>query len=396
MTPSSLPVIDNESIAPRILAGFSAIIIGIGLNRFSYIAFIPILITANWLTPEQAGYLGAANLLGYLLGALSANATALKFGVRSVVRANMLISIISFAACAWPLGFEWLAFWRLVAGVTGAQLMVVAVPAVLSAIPPSRKGRASGIVFSGIGFGIIFSGLAMPQLAELGVVETWLILGLVCVFFSALAWSPWEAKPQTIQTASAAPAAKLLTWPVILLLGAYALDAFGFVPHTVFWVDFIARGLGHGKELGGFFWMLVGLGAVFGPVLAGWSADKIGFKWAMTLAFGMKAAAVSLPLIDTSLPLLTVSSLVVGAIIPGMVALVSGFTAVLVGPEKNRQVWGWMTFAFAILQAVSGFFMAWLFDVTASYFPLFQAGWIALAMGAILALISPRPSTVHS
>ena len=395
MSMSGSQAVPGDRQAARILAGFSAIIVGIGLNRFSYIAFIPILITAGWLTPEQAGYLGAANLLGYLIGALSANATASRFGVRPVVRANLVVSILSFAACAWPLGFEWLTFWRLMAGITGAQLMVVAVPAVLSAIPLATKGRASGIVFSGIGFGIIFSGLALPQLAKLGIIETWAILGLACAIFSALAWGPWSTERQSARPVAGGPTARVLTLPVVLLLGAYGLDAFGYVPHTVYWVDFIARDLGHGAETGGFFWMLVGLGAVLGPVMAGWSADKIGFKWALVLAFALKAGAVSLPLIGTQIALLALSSVIVGAIIPGMVALVSGYTALLAGPERNRQVWGWMTFAFAILQAASGYFMAWLFATTQSYYPLFQAGWIALALGGFLILMGPRPSILR-
>lgn len=54
------------------LSGFCASLIGIGLSRFAYTPLVPELIRAHWFNPSQAAYLGAANLAGYLAGALLA------------------------------------------------------------------------------------------------------------------------------------------------------------------------------------------------------------------------------------------------------------------------------------------------------------------------------------
>ena len=56
------------------LAGLCASLVGIGLARFAYTPLIPVLVTEQWFDPAQAAYLGAANLAGYLAGALSAPA----------------------------------------------------------------------------------------------------------------------------------------------------------------------------------------------------------------------------------------------------------------------------------------------------------------------------------
>src|SRR3982074_1586381 len=61
-------------------AALSAILVGIGLARFGYTPLIPALIAAGWFTPSAAVYLGAANLAGYLAGALGARAVAARFG----------------------------------------------------------------------------------------------------------------------------------------------------------------------------------------------------------------------------------------------------------------------------------------------------------------------------
>jgi fucose permease len=52
------------------IAAILAIFVGIGLSRFACTPLIPDLVAQDWFTPAQAGYLGAANLGGYLAGAL--------------------------------------------------------------------------------------------------------------------------------------------------------------------------------------------------------------------------------------------------------------------------------------------------------------------------------------
>ena len=48
------------------------------------------------------------------------------------------------------------------------------------------------------------------------------------------------------------------------------------VPHMVFLVDFVARGLGQGIAAGSHYWVLYGLGAIVGPLLTGHSPTEPG------------------------------------------------------------------------------------------------------------------------
>jgi Uncharacterised MFS-type transporter YbfB len=57
------------------LSGLAALFAGIGLARFGYTPFVSALVHVHWFTPEQADYLGAANLMGYVFGALFAKKT---------------------------------------------------------------------------------------------------------------------------------------------------------------------------------------------------------------------------------------------------------------------------------------------------------------------------------
>ncbi len=69
----------------------------------------------------------------------------------------------------------------------------------------------------------------------------------------------------------------------------YGLNALALVPHMVFLVDFVARGLGQGIAAGSHYWVLYGIGAIIGPLLAGHLADHSGFGPALRVAFLVEA-----------------------------------------------------------------------------------------------------------
>src|SRR5580765_2520702 len=60
----------RSSASRATLSGFSAGLVGIGLARFAYTPLLPAIIDAHWFAPNVATYLGAANLAGYLAGAV--------------------------------------------------------------------------------------------------------------------------------------------------------------------------------------------------------------------------------------------------------------------------------------------------------------------------------------
>lgn len=375
------------------LPGTAALLIGIGLARFGYTPLIPALIGQGWLNAPEAVYLGATNLAGYLAGSMLAYRLASRFAPGKVVRFGMLAAAASFVACALPLGFWWFVPWRFLAGFCGALLMIVALPLVLSRMPLDRRARTAGVVFTGVGIGVAASGTLVPSLASYSVSAVWLGMALVAGTLGLLTWRGWGLAPGNTSTAPAqadtAPASgKLLTRPVLLLLIAYGLDSFGFVPHTVFWVDYIARGLGRGLAEGGFYWVCFGCGALCGPLLAGLVAEKLGFHYALLGVFVVKTFGVLLPLFSTSMPALIVSSLVVGALAPGISAVLSGRVAELVGLTGHRQVWGWMTVAVGVAQAGGGYGLSYLFTHNGSYELQFLLGGLALAGGAVLVLFS--------
>jgi predicted MFS family arabinose efflux permease len=368
------------------LAGLCATLVGIGLARFAYTPLIPALIDGGWFTPAQAAYLGAANLAGYLAGALLARPMAARISAPLVLRAMMLLATATFFACAVPLSFSWFFVWRFASGLSGGILMVLAAPTVLSCVPLSRRGLAGGVIFTGVGLGIAASGTLVPPMLRWGLFETWIALGALASLLTIVAWGGWpQERVQPASTRHGRP-----PWSPALkaLYLQYALNAAGLVPHMVFLVDFLARGLGQGLDVGARYWVLFGLGAMAGPVLTGHLGDRIGFGPALRLAFVVQAICIGWLAITDNTIVLSVSSVVVGAFVPGIVSLVLGRVHELVpnDPRRQQAAWSLTTVAFALGQAAGAYGLSFLFERGGGYELLFALGAGALVLALSLDL----------
>jgi predicted MFS family arabinose efflux permease len=373
------------------LAGFSASLVGIGLARFAYTPLLPALVAAHWFSPALAAYLGAANLAGYLAGALLGRPIAARLSPVATLRSMMLLTGLSLLACAWPAGATWFFMWRFLSGLAGGALMVLAAPTVLPHVPAQRRGMVGGIIFMGVGLGIVASGTLLPMLLQLGLRAAWLGLGALALLLTALAWGGWPhvapAAPATATPAST-PAGTLRA-----LYACYALNAVGWVPHMLFLVDFIARGLGLGLRTGAAYWVLFGIGASVGPIAVGNAADRIGFGRTLRLALVLQAAGVVLPALATTTAALAASSLIVGAFVTGTVPLVLGrLHELLPGqPQRQGQAWRTATAAFAVCQALAAWGFSFLFGHNGGdYGPLFLIGTGAIGLSLAIDVMSIR------
>jgi predicted MFS family arabinose efflux permease len=367
-----------------------ASLVGIGLARFAYTPLLPAIIEAHWFAASDAAYLGAANLTGYLAGALLAAQMAARASASAVLRAMMLFATAAFFACAWPVNFAWFFAWRFASGLSGGALMVLAAPTVLAHIPAARRGLASGAIFMGVGLGIAASGTLVPLLLHQGLTRTWIGLGTLALVLTLVAWTGWPRQEMHVSDTYHRAGHLHPTTPLRALYASYALNAVGLVPHMIFLVDFIARGLGQGLDSGAEYWVLFGLGAIVGPLLSGHLADRTGFGPALRLAYLIEAVAVALPAFAPGPFWLIISSVIVGAFTPGIVPLVLGRVHELLKhqPAAQKGAWSRATISFAILQALAAYCMSFLLVRSGGgYLLLFALGAAALVLALCIDLV---------
>lgn len=391
---------EHDRVPPfrrAILSAFCASLIGIGLARFAYTPLLPAIIRAHWFEPSAAAYLGAANLAGYLAGALLGRAIAARISTAATLRTMMLVATTAFFACAFPVSFPWFFAWRFAAGLAGGALMVLAAPTVLPHVAPSRRGLVGGVIFMGVGAGVAASGTLVPLLLQQGLEETWLGLGALSLTLTVVAWTGWPHDA----AATAGPVRHVhapASGALRALYVEYGLNAAGWVPHMIFLVDFVARGMGKGVAVGAEYWVLFGIGAMVGPLLAGHLADRAGFGPALRLAFLLEAGAVALPAFGLGQAWLITSSVVVGGFVTGTVPLVLGRIGELLPhhPGQHKAAWSLATVFFALFQAAAAYGLSFVFAYTGgNYRLLFLIGAgamvLALAIDLAAAALAPTP-----
>ena len=361
------------------LAGAAATASGNGLARFAYVPLFPAMVGAGWVDGGQAGVLGAAALLGYLIGILAGSGIGRRRGVPGTLDLGMGLVVVALLACAWNLGFWWFLLWRTLAGVGGGLLMALAGPATQASVPAARRGAAGGIVIAGVGLGIATGAVAVPVLLTGGLPTTWVGLGVLVLLLWAFARPGWPDMPMTGAAAGAPPRARLL----ILL---YGLHGAGMVPPMVYLADLAARGRGLGVEIGALLWLVFGLAGVAGGVLSGRVVDRLGGRPTLRLWLLIQAVALALALPPFTALVLPAAA-AAGFAAVGVTAVTLGVTREMAGARATG-LWVQCTAAFAVTQTVVGFALAAVFAATGeSHAAVFGAGF-AFSLAAFAAAVA--------
>ena len=365
------------------VAGAATLMVGMGIGRFSYAPMMPALIRSDALSVAEAGYVGAFNLAGYLVGALVTPAVRARFRESAILKVCLWLSLACLAASIAPWGFAWLAFWRFLVGCTVAVMMIGTLALVTRSAPAERLGRATGIVFTGVGVGILFAGSMVPILLRDGLAMAWTglaVLGAVGVVVGHWGWSAADARP------APAPSGRAPLTPSIarLVLGQ-GMFSIGMVPYSIYGVDYAVRGLGHDIDFGGLLWALFGLGALTGTLLWGRLADRIGFGAGLSAVFAVLAIALVMPVAWTA-PMVLIFSFYIFGTQPGVSAIASGRAHQIVGPGHMPHVWRWMVLAGGAGQVVGGYGLVAVYNATGDHIRVFLMGAAAMACGSLLAL----------
>lgn len=381
------------------IAGAATLLVGMGIGRFSYSPMIPALIETGQFSAPQAGYVGAYNFFGYLVGTLAAPLMRTRWGEVPSLRICLLVALLCLIASILPWGFAWLALWRFLVGAMVGVMMIYSLAIVTRYAPAERLGAATGIVFTGVGVGILFTATLVPLLLDIGIAAAWAGVALIGAIGVCTAFWGWRAAGPDTGAPSPGmpmpPASRVKWTPVVVgLVSARTMFSLGLIPHSIYWVDYLVRGLGRDNAFGGLHWALFGVGAITGTYLWGRLADWIGFRAGLVLVFAALALGVALPVINSAGWALVLSSLMVGAQ-PGFSAIISGRTHQLIGAAGMAEVWRWMALVSGIGQAIGGYAYVALFAYTESYMPIYLAGGTAMALGAVISLVLGAGTTAR-
>jgi MFS family permease len=277
-----------------------------------------------------AGIIGAANLLGYLVGVFLTNHWLRRHSPSTLAVRGMAASLVGMVGV--PLLADEVSAFLFMAllGFTGGIVWISCVPIVSRAAPPRHRGVAYGIMVSGIGTSIALTGLIVRWSThtfgagawrEVWYAEAGLGLVLLVVVARVLARDPVpapEAPPE-----EAPSRAGVGTPPG--LGGAVACYFLYGVVHSLY-SNFLVAGVQQGDHLSAAqaasVFSLLGLTNIVGGIVLGRSSDVVGRRPVLIAAMAtMTACAAVIPTHATVL--VVASAAVYGLLMSGLPSVIT-------------------------------------------------------------------------
>ena len=297
-------------------AGLCGLALALGVGRFAYTPLLPMMQADQGMSLQTGSWLALVNMLGYLIGGLSGKYLT-DHPVRYARLSFLCIAVSLFGMALTSNAVLW-GFWRLVAGVGSAWMMIMVSIVTLPRLVGSP--RLPGFVYSGVGSGIVLAGTLCALFVLLGLTSgaAWLALGAASILLGIPLWrvfrsawdQPIDASPvkRSTDRESSQPVDESRLW---LLVVCYGLYGFGYIlPAT--YLPAQARLLLEESWTYSLAWPVFGLAAALSTLVASIVAARLGLLKTWLLAQILLLIGVLTPIVLGNMAGVLFASLCVG------------------------------------------------------------------------------------
>ena len=364
------------------LPALAALAVAMGIGRFAFTPILPMMLADAAIDVAQGGVLASANYVGYLAGALTA--TRVAWPPRTGIRLGLALIALATAGMALTDHMIAWAVLRAVAGVASAWVLVYVSAWALEQLQLAHRGDLGGVIYAGVGTGIVFAGFACLLLSRGGAsaAAAWMLLGAAAAAATLLAW-PRVASAARAAHVPAPPVAAAAQrgrtsgyWTSVVCYGLYGL---GYIIPATFLPVMAKQAMG-GSAGFEWVWPAFGAAAVASTVLAGRAAPRIGPRGVWIRCHVVLAFGVALPIVMPDVVGLTIAALCVGGTFT-TITMAAMQDARRIAGTRARQLMAAMTTAFAVGQVVGPLLISALAGLE-------HGVKIALAIAAVPVLIT--------
>ena len=392
-----------------VLAAFLIMVVAFGTLYSFGVFFKPLLTEFGW---SRAAISGAHSLCMILTGALSIVAGRLndKFGPRLVL-----------TVCGFLLGLGYLlmsqisAIWQLylfygvilAIGVSGS---FVPLASTVARWFVKRRGMMTGILVSGIGFGMV----VMPPIAnwlitDYGWRNCYMVVGIVALVLITLASQFLRRDPSKkgqmpyggseVKAESSDLQVRGLSFQQAIRTGQFWIFGALLICHLIGQQAILVHIVPHVTDLGissviaANILATIGGVTIVGMMVMSSASDRIGNKSALIIAFIVVSIALLWLLVAREVWMLYLFAAVFGFGYGGVVALESPIVAELFGLRSHGLLLGIVMFGAMIGGGIGTIMAGRVFDITNSYQLAFLAG-AALSIVSLILVLCLRPSSL--
>lgn len=289
-------------------AGLIALAVAMGIGRFAFTPIMPMMEADAGLTLRAAGWLAAANYLGYFIGALGAARLSLAQAVRGGL---LLIAAVTFAMGITH-GFVLQLSLRLLAGVASAWVLVHVSAWTLGRLIVMRRADANGIVYAGVGVGVAAAGLVCmaTMQARWHSDRTWQVFGVLTLLAALALWRSFRVGA-AVHTSSGGSTRIRWNADKRRLMWCYGALGFGYIIPATYLPDMAHRYITDPLVFG-LAWPVFGAASALSTwIAARWLAHVDDRKlWA--ICYLLMMAGVALPALWPTLAAILIAALLVG------------------------------------------------------------------------------------
>ena len=358
--------------------------LGIGIFRFSYTALLPSTRESFEWSVQFASILSSANLLGYLIGAFWAMRLPQTRRMTLYIQGAAIAGSLSLLCCAFDnFPQTWYMFWRIVSGICGGLIMILSPSIVAQCCELKDRFQINFIGFSGIGIGVLLATLFLPYLDRISTQTAWLILasfaGIITIVLSIFL-NRFKAQ-LSAQMASSNTTTELNIF-FFSLLAVYGASAFAYVPHSLFWIDYLTDVLQLDLYWMNLNWILYGLGSSLGAFTSYLLAKKFGNVQALKILYSCYVFAILIAIVSQYSILTFMSSFLTGLLNPAVVFLTS-YTILQRYTASYKKLWSIATILFATVQLIGGLSFSGLQVLGVDYHQQFLLAAFVLLLGTV-------------
>ena len=334
-----------------------------------------------------AGLFGSLNVGAYLFGTIVVAWLASRSSLVGLVKVGLVLSTSGLALASFTTRPAVLALALVIMGLGGAIIWVPVPGIAARQFPPERRGFATGIAGVGIGVGIVFAG-RMAAFLRSGEQDVWqtlyrieLCIALI-VIASAFVFLRSQGERPSVAGGFGGFGALRQVQGWKALTGAYSAYGFSYILVISYTVARLEDDAGWTSGRAALAFTTIGFAVIAGGLIVGSISDRIGRRLTMTIAF-VSWAVASIGILTGSLPVVLVSTVLVGIMFSGIPATIIAHVVAHADERSFGPVFSATTLAFGIAQAVSPQIGGAIADSRGSFTFVF---WLADAVALIVAM----------
>ncbi|MFD1706891.1 YbfB/YjiJ family MFS transporter [Siminovitchia sediminis] len=370
-----------------------------GFGRMSYGILMPFMKEELSLSYQQAGMLGTATAIGYLLMVLLVGIMASKWGSKPLVVFGLLLLSMGCAVLFGAESYVALLIGMITLGVGTAFGYTPLVNIVVGWFPNNR-GLMIGLMLCGMGLGTLIASLLTPVFNSWFLADgwryLWLLFGGISFLTMLVTLKILKDPPVPLRNSGKQKESlfkKVYFHKGVLLVAVvYGLIGFAYlIPQSFFFSYILEAGVVESQA--GTIMALGGLVSIFSGPVWGAVSDKIGRKFSLCLTIFLGALSMMTPILLPVFFGFLFSQFLWGFTYVGMLSLVQALSTEQVHPSYVPIALGYVTIFFASGQVLGpglgGMFVDKLGGISAAL-------WFCVILLTIALLLSVKLRTLSA